>query len=147
MKIRTIACLLLGVFALHGAMAAPATEQSIRELMTLTGSANIGIQMMQALLPALKRLVPDAPDSFWEDFMKGIQPDDLVKAVIPVYQRNLTEEDIQAALTFYKSPSGQRLLAKLPAITQQSMQAGQQWGQELAQRALAKLKAEQQKGT
>jgi uncharacterized protein len=145
MKVKVIPFLVLSLLATQAAVAAPTTEKSIRELMALTGAGNLGAQMIQNCGPAFKRSIPGAPDAFWDDFMKGVQPDDLIALIIPIYQRNLTEEDIQAAVAFYRSPSGQRLVTKLPIITQQSMQAGQQWALQLIQRAAAKYQALPQK--
>jgi hypothetical protein len=35
---------------------------------------------------------------------------------------------------FYESPAGQKVLATLPAITQESMKIGQAWGEQVARR-------------
>jgi uncharacterized protein len=141
MKGKAIVVLLLCIVAPYGAVAAPATEKSIRELLVLTGAGNLGAQIVQNVLPALKKALPSAPNSFWDDFMKDVRSDELITLIIPIYQRNLSEEDVQAALRFYRTPTGQRLVTALPAITQQSVQAGQEWGQALAQRATAKFQS------
>ena len=46
----------------------PATSKSILELMTLTGAGNLGVQVLQSLLPSLKASAPDVPPEFWDDF-------------------------------------------------------------------------------
>ncbi len=45
----------------------------------------------------------------------------LQKVIIKAYQDNFTEEDLQAMITFYKSPAGQKFLLKTPEITKTSM--------------------------
>jgi uncharacterized protein len=120
--------------------AEPATEKTIRALMETTGAGALGTQMMQQMLPGLKKMVPNAPEEFWTDFMKEVNADEMIALVIPIYQKNFTEADLLEAVTFYKSPAGQRLITKLPIVSQESFQVGQQWGQELAKRVLESAK-------
>jgi hypothetical protein len=53
-------------------------------------------------------------------------------------------EELNDIETFYRSPTGQKMLAKVPAILQQSMQIGQmfgrQAGEDLRQRAIEELR-------
>lgn len=119
-----------------------ATAQSVQELMTLTGAGNLGMQMMNTLLPNLQRMAPQVPASFWQEFAKEIDPNELVAIVVPIYQRHFTESEIQEMIRFYKTPTGQKFTRELPLVTQESVAAGQQWGQQIAQRAIAKLQAQ-----
>jgi uncharacterized protein len=123
--------------------AEPATEKTVRELLTLTGSGKMGVQMIDNIIPAFKKMIPKAPDAFWTEFLKEINAEDLNKLTIPIYQANFSEEDLKVLITFYSTPVGQRILATLPVVLQESMKAGQQWGQELGRRALERA-AEQQ---
>jgi hypothetical protein len=43
--------------------------------------------------------------------------------MIPVYQKHLSRADVDAMNTFYSSPTGQKLLKEMPAMTAESMQA------------------------
>src|SRR5262249_42889308 len=58
------------------------------------------------------------------DDIVGAQLDDLINAIIPIYQRHLTKTDIEEMIRFYSSPVGQKLLREQPQIIQESMQAG-----------------------
>ncbi len=120
--------------------ASPAKEDSIRKLIELSGSKNIGQQFMNQLLPNLKRLAPDVPEEFWDEMEKEIDMDKVAELIIPIYQKHLTEEDIQAINKFYKTDAGKKLIKASPAIMQESMAVGQQWGRQVAQRILDKLK-------
>jgi len=66
-------------------------------------------------LAALSGMVDDIVDA---------QLDDLLNAIIPIYQRHLTKTDIEEMIRFYSSPVGQKLLREQPQIIQESMQAG-----------------------
>ena len=114
----------------------PATSKSILELMTLTGTGNLGVQALHSLLPSLKASAPDVPPEFWDDFMKEVDPNELVNLTVPIYMRHFTENEIQEMIRFYKTPTGQKLVQKQPQVMQESMQAGQLWAQGLAQRVL-----------
>lgn len=52
-----------------------------------------------------------------------ITMDDLIRDVIPVYQRHLTKSDVEAMLAFYSSPVGQKLRREEPAMMRESMEA------------------------
>ncbi|MDZ4860279.1 MAG: DUF2059 domain-containing protein [Candidatus Hydrogenedentes bacterium] len=119
-----------------------AKEKDIRKLMQLTGAGDLGAQSFAQLLESFKTTHPTVPATFWEEFKLDVQPDELVALIIPIYDQNLTHEDIIEAIKFYESPAGQRLTGALPAISQQSVQAGQAWGQEIGNRAATKLRAQ-----
>jgi len=55
--------------------------------------------------------------------------DEMVDAIIPIYQKHLTKADLAAVTAFYSSPAGQKILKELPAIMSESMQAGGAIGQ------------------
>ncbi len=96
--------------------------------------------MVAALIPNLKQMAPDAPAGFWDEFAKEVDPQQLIEMIVPIYKKHLSHDDIRAAIAFYESPAGRNLVANQPAILQDSMAAGQQWGQQLAQQAMAKVK-------
>lgn len=122
------------------AYSAPATEKSTKELMVLTGAGDMGIQMMQGMLPQLKKMVPQVPESFWTDLMKEVDPNELVDLIVPIYAKHFSEEEIQQALAFYRSPAGRKMIQKQPLVMQESMAVGQEWGRKLAERVIEKAK-------
>ena len=67
-------------------------------------------------------------DKFAESLLKGMPIDEMVDAMIPIYQKHLTKEDIDGILTFYASPVGQKLLREQPAMMQEAMQVGGEIG-------------------
>lgn len=83
------------------------------------------------------------PAEFWAEFEKeavGTSLDDLVALLAPVYSKHLTEADLDKLMEFYHSPVGKKLADKTPIITQESMLAGQAWGQKLGERVVARMK-------
>jgi hypothetical protein len=142
MKSRILVFTTLAVVSLltTTAYAAPATEKSIKQLMVLTGAGSMGVQMMQGMLPELKKMLPQVPPSFWDDFAKSVDPNELINLIVPIYAKHYSEEDIQEAIKFYKSPAGKRLIQEQPMVMQESMTAGQQWGRRVAESVMAKAK-------
>ncbi len=62
-------------------------------------------------------------DQFTTDIMKDLPVDGMLDDMVPVYQRHLTKSDVEAMSAFYSSPTGQKLLREMPAMTAESMQA------------------------
>ncbi len=120
----------------------PSTE-SVRELMDKTGAGEMGMQVIQQMLPALQQMAPDAPAAFWQDFASSIDPNEMVEKTIPIYQKYLSQKDVDAISKFFDSPEGKKLISVQPAIMQESMMVGQAWGQELAQQVLMKYQEQQ----
>jgi hypothetical protein len=58
---------------------------------------------------------------------------ELSEAAALVYSRNFSSEDLLALTVFYKTPAGQRLLQKLPTVTQELMIVGGKFGQSVAE--------------
>jgi hypothetical protein len=135
----TIVVALLGMVVMNTAIASQATEKSIRELMSLTGSGDLGMQIMNNMVVSLKQIKPEIPDSFWEGIVKE------VNAIIPVYQKYYSEEDLREVIEFYRTPAGQRLIQVQPHVFQESWQVGQEWGRQVAERVLEKSKAYENK--
>jgi uncharacterized protein len=53
--------------------------------------------------------------------------------VTQIYARNFTVDELRHIQAFYRSPTGQKLLDRTPAIAQESMALGQKVGQDIAE--------------
>ena len=113
----------------------------IRKLLKLTGAGQLGVQTAQQMMVSLRPLIPSAPDSFWKEFGARLDPDELVEMVVPIYAKHLSPQDVKDLIAFYESPAGKHLTAAQPHILQESMMAGQQWGQKIAQDLVQAAKA------
>ncbi|PCK09824.1 MAG: hypothetical protein COA42_01865 [Alteromonadaceae bacterium] len=141
---RYICCLTIGLLVSVPAFSEPASAEKIKALMQKAGAGNLAEQMMGQMLPALKSMAPDAPDAFWADFIAGVDGDEIENMIIPVYQKYMTGEDVEAINTFYDTKAGKKLITVQPAIMQESMVLGQQWGESLARDLMAKYQALQE---
>ena len=122
----------------HALAGDKAEAAKARQLMELTGSAELGQQMMAQMMTQFQAMGLD--EAFVTEFQKRARPEHLVDMVVPIYVENLDEDTMDAAITFYSSKEGKKLVAALPAITEQSMRAGQAWGEKLGAEVAEALK-------
>lgn len=122
----------------QAAAATAAKEKKVRALLEVTGASKLGQQVMDAMTAQFAQ-IPELPEGFIQEFKRLARPADLIDLIVPIYTKHLAEEDLDALIAFYKTPTGQRFIAKQPVITQESMEAGQRWGESLARRVLDSL--------
>ena len=83
-------------------------------------------QMTHEMLKNQPNLPPDAEAQInkMSDAILGDFPvDDLIDAMIPVYQRHLSKGEVDALVAFYSAPTGQKILKEMPAMTAEAMEA------------------------
>ena len=122
-----------------------ATEQSakraeIRQLIELTGAANVSSDALRQIIAPLKAGFPEVPEEFWDTFTKEVHSDELIDLVIPIYDKYYTRAEIHDLTLFYQSPVGQKTIKVLPKLSAEAIDAGQEWGRMVADRAMRKLK-------
>ena len=117
-------------------------RKKIEQLLEISGSAKNGIFVMNSLMNIYKKQYPNVKQSIWDDFSKEVNEKDLANLIIPIYDKYFTESDIDNYIAFYKTEAGQKMIENLPKITQDSMTAGQEWGKEISNKILQKLKEE-----
>lgn len=131
-KLLLSVCLGSSLIFSSAAFAQTASEQSIKQLIVETGAAEMGTMVFDQLLAQLK--AAGATDAQIAEVQKEFNVNQLVDLLVPVYQKQFTEEDVKAFLEFYQSPAGKKLVEKQPVIMQESMVIGQQWGMGVAQK-------------
>ena len=57
-----------------------------------------------------------------DDMMKSFPWDEMLDAMVPVYQKHLTKGDVDALVAFYSTATGQKLIKEMPEITGEAMQ-------------------------
>ena len=58
-----------------------------------------------------------------EDYMKAMPFDEMLDAMVPVYQKHFSKEDIGALTAFYSTKIGQDILHEMPAVAAESVQS------------------------
>ena len=149
MKAVTLFCLAvvtLSTTLLHAdtPTATPSEKQKeIAKMLKITGVEKMMNQMVSQLVATFKEKSPNVPASFWEKFESSLDAHAVVQRIIPIYDKHYSLEDLKAVNAFYATPAGQHLLGAMPQVMQESMLIGQQWGRELAEKAIKEIKAEE----
>lgn len=117
-----------------------ATLKKYMEASGTMGAFKIAITGMMGNFKSMNSSVPDEVWKEFENEFLNTSVDDLVTQFAPVYEKHLTEGDLNELIKFYNTPVGKKLAEKTPALTQESMAAGQVWGQSVAQKVMMKLK-------
>jgi uncharacterized protein len=134
-----IACLLLGSvsFAQQNPADAPASKQDMEKYLAIMHTRDVMKTMMDAMSkqmhqifaeqlkkdPAMTPQAEARVNKMMDDIIKSMPIDDLMDAMIPVYQKHFTKGNIDDLLAFYSTPTGQKVIKELPAITAEAMQA------------------------
>ncbi len=117
---------------------------SLTKLVKVSGSEAAYKGAISQMISIFKQQQSNVPKEFWDEFSVEINKDgvnQLIDMILPVYQKHLTEADLLGIIAFYETPVGKKFAEKTPLITQESMLAGQEWGKQIGQRVLDKLKA------
>lgn len=110
-------------------------SEKTKELMSILGSQKSGEQMLEYLITNYKKSYDDIPENFWIEFRKNFRVDDIANKIIPIYEENYSEEEIDGLLRFYKSPIGQSYLKKMPKVSAEVNEVSQIWAREISAKA------------
>ncbi|MGA2002550.1 MAG: DUF2059 domain-containing protein [Terriglobales bacterium] len=118
--------------------ATPASRADIQTYFETVHSRDSINKMMDSMAVTMRKLIHDQylknkdklPENYEEQVSKQIEDtyksmpvDEMLQAMIPIYQKHFTKGDIYSLLAFYSSPTGQKLLRDMPAITAEAMDA------------------------
>ena len=119
-------------------------EKQVAKMLEMTHTMDAMKQIFPQMTAMLKQQLPQAPDEFWKELdasMNGMY-DKMIKAVIPVYKKYLTLDDLKEIIKFYETPVGKKLSEMNPKATAEILPIAQQIGmqtmQELMQKAQEK---------
>lgn len=156
---RLLACLVLVCLTCRPAAAGadeltPEKAAGIRQLLELTGAYRVGQMMGSTVIrnmsEALRRSRPDIPTELYgvlaEEVTAVISEEmsptgSFSDVVAAVYHKHFTLDEIRGLVEFYQTPLGRKLAQELPTMTQESIQAGLQWGQNLAPKIEQRVRA------
>ena len=115
----------------------PAKEAAIRHLMEITETSKLGDSVSSYFESRVRSVIsealgPERTPKFMEAFTKTLEanvpPSAVVDAMVPIYARAFSMEDIQGLIQFYESPLGQRIVKVMPKVEEDSQNAGLQLG-------------------
>lgn len=117
---------------------APATREDVQKYLEVMHSREMMAQMVGAMSKPMHQMIHERyvkdkdklpadfearMDKMMDDTMKAFPWDEMLQSMVPVYQKHFTKGDVDALVVFYGSPTGQKILRELPAITAEAMQS------------------------
>ena len=142
----------------------PATRDDVLQLFSVMNIKQQMRAIMDSMMQQQKSLVHDMArrknpnvtteelgrvDRIMDESVKGFPIEGILDDMVPVYQKHLTSADVSAMSAFYSSPTGQKLLREMPAMTSEAMQASygrlQKQMEAVAERAEKAIKDNEQR--
>lgn len=117
---------------------APAAKEDVERLFQAMHSHDMMQKMVEAMAAPMHqttheqcekskdRLPADCEErinKMLDGMMKEMPFDEMMQAMVPAYQKHFTKGDMDALIAFYSTPTGQKVLKELPAVTTEGMQA------------------------
>jgi hypothetical protein len=115
---------------------APASKEDIERYLQVMHSHDMMVKTVEAMAKPMHDMVHQRylkdrdklPADFearmnkeMDELMKSFPWDEMLDAMVPVYQKHFTKGDVDALVAFYSGPTGQKMLQELPAITAETM--------------------------
>ena len=119
----------------------PETIAAAKDLMAVMRSSDNFKTMMPSIMQALKPAIVQGRPEVDRDFDALVAPllgamnsrlDEIIDKVAGIYARNFTAAELREVAAFYRGPTGQKFVQKLPGVMQESLVVGQQFGQQIA---------------
>jgi uncharacterized protein len=108
----------------------------------LTKSKDSYLQVVDQLLGTYQKSLKTVPDEFWDsarsEFRNSV--DEMLQKLVPIYYKYYTLDDLKQLNEFYKSPLGQKVIDTKPMIMKDSYDIGLEFGKDIANRIMEKLK-------
>lgn len=115
---------------------APTKLDKIHTLLELTGARASAESMVQLMG---KQMTPEQ----YQLWRRHFDIDVLIARIASVYDKHFSEADIEGQIAFYRSPVGKKVVQELPAIRQETSEAGQQYALEIIKQIRAEQQAQQ----
>ena len=133
----------------------PEKRAAIEKLLEVTGALERGKQFSSVMVAQLTETlrathanIPQKALDILPEVVNGVVADNIgtfKEAIIHIYDEHLTLEDVEGLNRFYSTDLGRKIVRTLPALMQESIVAGQKWGQALGPEIARRIQARFQK--
>lgn len=138
----------LSFILVTGAIGQVDTEyhKTLKKMLAMAGTEGTYKAAIKNMMSLIRQQYPNVSEEVWteleSEFLKT-SLEDLTVMLVPIYQKYLSQDDLEKVIKFYETPVGKKFAKSSPLIMQESMQAGQQWGIKIGQAFMQKM---QEKG-
>ncbi|SDM03938.1 hypothetical protein SAMN04488568_10491 [Maricaulis salignorans] len=143
------ASLLASALLLAAPAAADDREALARQLAEQVGAVDLASSMIDSMAPLMRDQIQSSAPQLNDEQLDTVvrilleefeaSQTELTDLIVMLYATEFTEAELLGAIEFYETELGQVLLARMPALMERSVVAGQQWGADVAQRALPRV--------
>ena len=126
-----------------------AKKADIRQLLEITGAANLATQTMDDMEKTMRPMIAGAlppgeyrdklVDLFFEKFRAKRSPEHLMDIIVPIYAKYYSDDDIKELIAMYQTPIGRKMLNTLPQIAAESQAAGKAWGEQIGRESMLEV--------
>ena len=100
------------------AQTSPDKKALILKFLDISGTRS---SLSENLDMMIKQIPPDqAQDA--ADVRTRVKVDEIIDQLVPIYDRNFTDEQLQGLIDFYSSPLGRTFISKLPDVMRESVE-------------------------
>lgn len=132
-------CLSCGPAEDRASLPSSSVVEDIDRLIRVTGYEQMLPAMLDQMVAPLKSINPQVPEEVWDELIAQFDASEMIDLMVPVYQKHFTHDEIRQLLEFYSTPLGRKIIAVLPAVTQECIAIGQDYGLRAAQRVIQRL--------
>ena len=118
---------------------APDKEADIEKLLEITGSLDMGQQMVDQIFAMQQNVQSAVPQEVWDEIRTELDMTRIRPVIVAIWARHFSHDDIRGLIEFYESPLGRKLVETQPAVMQESMAAGELWARQVLERIRTRL--------
>lgn len=116
------------------------TNANVEKLFTVTKTKAITEQMVQEVIGMYKKRYPNVPVMTWGSIESNIDYHSYYKKIKQIYSTNYTDAEIKELIKLYNPKTMDKYTAKTKKVEQQLYDAGKEFGKELSQLIISKIK-------
>ena len=124
-------------FAQQDPADSPATKEDVQKYLEIMQSREMMSKMVEAMSKQMRQMMHERfekdkdklpadfearMDKIFDDYLKSFPWEEVLQSMVPVYQKHFTKGDIDHLVAFYSTPTGQKVLREMPAISGEAMQ-------------------------
>ncbi len=109
-----------------------AKEVLVRKILVASGSETLMRKSIEGMLEGFRGM-PGLPEGFIEEFKSRVDYQALTDLTVPIWKKHYEITTLKAALSFYESEEGVKLVAQQPDVVTESQKVGMEWGRKLGE--------------
>ncbi len=123
----------------------------ITMLLKMTGAEALGLQMgtvvMNQMIESLSKKNPEMPQravAIIKEELNLIFAEEMSKLIaetVPLYAKYFSHDEVKGLIVFYGTPLGKKSIQVMPALMNECMKVGQDWGQRIIPNLMPRLES------